>query len=102
MRVIPEISAELENFRMVQLQLNDPFAVIRRDSIEPVPIGTLIAKVFRVTGYDKDCDGSLMARLEEVDERGESTGYEVDQVGICGDIALDAPNELHILAMAKP
>ena len=65
MRPVRKITAREENFR---LEKSDQLrgAVIRRDSIEPEPSGTIILMPFRITGYDKDCDGSLMARLAAI------------------------------------
>lgn len=64
--------------------------------LEPVPIGTYIAMVFRVTGYDRDCDGSLMARLENVNADGEETGWETNCHGLYPgtDWVLDGPGDL--------
>lgn len=61
---------------------NGPFLSPKRDSIEPEPVGTIILKPFRVVGYDKDCDGSLMARLENIDKDGEETGWNVNAIGL--------------------
>jgi hypothetical protein len=97
MRIIPEIDAERENFRLVPVP-GAAFATIKRDPIEPAPVGTLVALVFRVTGYDPDCDGSLMARLEHIDSRGRATGYTVNALGITSEVALDSADELHRLA----
>lgn len=68
----------------------------RRDPVEPVPVGSYVARVFRVIGYDPDCDGSLMARLEAVNAAGEPTGWTVDRVGLSPDLAwvLDQPDAL--------
>ena len=63
MRAVREITAEMENFRIETLGgLN----VIKRDPVEPEPVGTIILMPMRVMGYDRDCDGSLMARLEMI------------------------------------
>lgn len=62
MRRIRKVTAEEEKFRMVPV--GGDFAVIRRDPVEPEPIGTIILVPMRVVGYDPDCDGSLMARFE--------------------------------------
>jgi hypothetical protein len=100
-RRFPEIGAEQENFRLEQLPgLN--MHRIRRDPVEPVPVGTHIAKIFRITGYDPDCDGSLMARLEEVDRDGKSTGWEPDCIGLFPETAvtLDTPGDLHAVSEA--
>lgn len=82
MRPVREITAAEENFRMERLQPSDPFAVIRRDSVEPEPVGTIVLMAFRVTGYDRDCDGSLMARLEHINKDGEPTGWDPTHIGL--------------------
>ena len=53
-RKIKEITIEEENFRTEQHESG--LNVIRRDPVEPVPIGTHIVMIFKVIGYDKDCD----------------------------------------------
>jgi hypothetical protein len=80
-RRVPEITPDRENFRLE-------------------PVGTYIAMVFRVTGYDRDCDGSLMARLECVDAAGETTGWTPVNLSLYPDSAwvLDGPGELDRLA----
>lgn len=92
MRPVTDIS-EVENFRVEQ---HGQFGVIRRDSIEPEPIGTLVVKVFRVTGYDRDCDGSLMAKLENIDNEGQRTGWDVSSLGLNPNdtIVVTTANEL--------
>lgn len=106
-RRIPEITAKQENFRIEPVYPVSSAAgnktayiqTIRRDPVEPVPIGTYIARVFRVTGYDQDCDGSLMARLAAVDKTGEDTGWEPTHLGLYRDSAwiVDNPDELDVL-----
>lgn len=51
-------------------------------------------------GYDPDCDGSLMARYEHVDARGEATGWEPTHLGVYphADYVLDTPDVLDRLA----
>lgn len=83
MRPVRDIS-KLENFRL-EIPAGSPFSFIRRDSIEPEPIGTIILCAFRVTGYDRDCDGSLMARLEQIDRDGETTGWRADSIEISNE-----------------
>jgi len=88
---IPEITSEEENFGIKPNTIENPdgrpitLNTLRRDSIEPVPVGTVVAKLFRITGYDVDCDGSLMARLENIDCGGESTGWTQHHMGIYDD-----------------
>ena len=81
MRPVREITAEEENFRLEQIP-NSCLKVIRRDGVKPEPEGTIILTAFRVVGYDKDCDGSLMARLEQIDNSGQITGWMVNQIGL--------------------
>lgn len=82
-RRVPEITAEQENFRLEQLEPgNDNFTIAKRDPVRPVPEGTIVVMAFRVTGYDPDCDGSLMARLENIDATGEPTGWEETAMGL--------------------
>jgi hypothetical protein len=80
-RRVPEVTAEAENFRLEPvpgLRAVRP----RRDPVEPVPTGSYVVMVFRVTGYDRDCDGSLMARLENVSADGEVTGWNPSHLGL--------------------
>lgn len=74
--------------------------VVKRDFVGPIPVGSYIACVFKVTGYDQDCDGSAMARLEQVNRAGEGTGVTQDCVGLYAncDVVLDSPEELFVLA----
>lgn len=102
MKRVPDIS-DKENCRIVPIF---PGAVtFKRDPVEPVPVGTYVAMVFKVTGYDPDCDGSLMARLAHVDENGEESGWEPTHLGLypSTDIVLEDPGELFRIADgAKP
>ncbi len=98
-RRVPEITAAQENFRTVPLFPDGSrpgMVTSRRDPVEPVPVGSYVARVFRVTGYDADCDGSLMARLEAVTADGEPTGWSVNCIGLYPDSAwvLDRPDAL--------
>lgn len=92
MRPARDITAEEENFRTEPMFPGDParsgIAVIKRDPVEPEPVGTIILRPFRITGYDKDCDGSLMARLEAIDCEGDSTGWTVNCIGIYDESTL--------------
>lgn len=67
MRKVREITSKEENFRVEPSDINPNIQFIKRDPIETEPIGTLLLMPMRVVGYDKDCDGSLMARLEMID-----------------------------------
>jgi hypothetical protein len=82
MRPVREITAEEENFRVVPHPNSLNVRVIRRDSIEPEPVGTIVLCAFRIVGYDPDCDGSLMARMEEIDMNGETTGLNLKHHGL--------------------
>lgn len=94
LRPMPEITREQENFRLESLDGN--FKVVRRDPVEPVPVGTYVVKVFRVTGYDKDCDGSLMARLAAVDSYGQTTGWAPTNLSLYPNntLVVNHPSEL--------
>ena len=37
---------------------------------------------FRITEYHPDCDGSLMAKMEQIDKDGETSGWNVDSIGL--------------------
>jgi hypothetical protein len=54
----------------------------REKIVEPVRVGTFVVRVFQVAGYDSDCDGSLMARLESVNKNGQTTGWEPRRIGL--------------------
>lgn len=90
MRPVRTITAEEENFR------TEPFfrdaqhgmQVIRRNPIEPEPVGTIILMAFRITGYCQDCDGSLLAELDHIDRNGEHTGWSPKQLGLYPDTDL--------------
>ena len=104
MKRVPEITAEQENYRLEPLAAGPGFNAVmgRRDPVEPVPVGTVIAFAFRVVGYDPDCDGSLMARLEHIDFEGKATGWEQTHLGLYPDdaVVLDDVGELGRLADA--
>lgn len=103
---LPKVTSEQENHRFVDLMTGAPavpgetrFITSKVDPIEPLPVGSYVAMVFRVTGYDPDCDGSLMARLEHVDRHGEPSGWEPTHLGLYEDtdVVLDGPGDLHDL-----
>lgn len=99
MRPVREITAAEENFRTEPVP-GLAAHTVRRDPVEPEPVGTHIAMVFRITGYDRDCDGSLMARLEQVGRDGRTTGWEAKHLGLYPDtdMVLESPGELWDLA----
>ena len=110
MRPVREITAEEENFRTEPLfRPTDPeyspelniAHVIRRDPVAPEPVGTIILMAFRVTGYDKDCDGSLMARLENINKDSEASGWTTDSHGLHpdGDLVV---TQSELTAMFEP
>lgn len=83
MRPVREITAKEENWRTEPLISGQSrFQITKRDPVEPEPVGTIVMMAFRVTGYDQDCDGSLMARLEAIDARGEMTGWCPNCIGL--------------------
>lgn len=95
MRPVRRITAEEENFRIEDV---GAFGIIRRDPIEPEPVGTIILTAFQITGYDRDCDGSLMARFRQVDCYMRPTGWEEDSIELCPDTDLViTPEELKSL-----
>jgi hypothetical protein len=100
-RRVPEITAEQENARFESLAETHGIRAFmtRVDPVEPVPVGTYVAMVFRVTGYDPDCDGHLMARLENVDASGEATGWEDKAIGLYPGLTwvVDGPGDLEAL-----
>lgn len=98
MRPVREITAEEENARTEPLAdwPGGTAVMVRRNPVEPEPVGTYVVMVFRVTGYDPDCDGSLMARLAHVDRHGRETGWEPTHLGLYPDtdLVVDHPSEL--------
>lgn len=83
MRPARKITAEEENYRTVEMIPGNPSLLTsKRDPIEPEPVGTIVLMAFRITGYDPDCDGSLMARLEQIDRDGETTGWNPKNLGL--------------------
>jgi len=88
MRPVRKITAEEENFRVERFE-GFPCGVIKRDPVEPAPVGTIIIKAFKVTGYVPDCDGSLMAQLENVDKNLVETGWSETNVGICSNSTIE-------------
>lgn len=87
MRPARKITAEEERFRVEEHPISGLY-VIRRDPREPEPVGTIVLTAFRITGYDRDCDGSLMARLQHIDGAGLATGWEQTNLGLYEDTHL--------------
>jgi hypothetical protein len=104
MRPVRKITAEEENYRTEPLASgpNVRAFITKRDPVEPEPIGTIVLTAFRVVGYDPDCDGSLMARLEHIDKDGEPTGWEQNAVGLYPDTELVVTAEELRSLFAKP
>jgi hypothetical protein len=98
MRPVRAITAEEENFRTVRFASWSGGGMVtsRRDPVEPEPVGTYVVMVFKITGYDPDCDGSLMARLASVNRHGEPTGWEPTHLGLYPDtdLVVTEPEEL--------
>ena len=70
------------------------------------PVGSYVAMVFRVTGYDPDCgetaETATMARLEQVDLDGETTGWETNCVGLYDTTGrvLNEPGDLRAVGLS--
>lgn len=90
MRLIRDIR-HLENARVVAIPELPNAITIKVDPIEPEPVGTVVLLPFRIAGFDRDCDGSLMVRMENLmrwhhSEDGlAETGWDVDSIGLDPD-----------------
>lgn len=94
MRPVRDISAIEQSW----IEKRDGISPLRCSGVEPEPVGTIVMKAFRVTGYDNDCDGSLMARLAAIDSRGDETGWTQNSIGLNPDTTLVVtPEELKAL-----
>lgn len=95
-RRVPEITAGQENARLVPFVPGTQVFTLKKDPVEPVPPGTLVALIFRVEGYDQDCDGSLMARLGRIHADGGETGWHPTALSLSPDCTwvIDSPGEL--------
>lgn len=80
MRPVREITSEMENLRSVEFAPG--METLKRDPVEPEPVGTIVLMAFRITGYKQDCDGSLMATVAHIDKDGEESGWEQDCIGL--------------------
>ena len=81
MRRVRGITAGEENFR-TELFVGENMRIIKRDFVKPEPEGTIILMAFRIMGYDQDCDGSAMARLDGIDFNGDETGAKLTHYGL--------------------
>lgn len=91
MRPVREITSEEENFRVQPI--GGGFQGVRRDPIEPEPVGTIVLMAFRITGYDRDCDGSLMARFDHIYRDGNTSGWSPKHLGLYPDSDLVVTQE---------
>lgn len=91
MRTVNDIR-DKDGFRIENL---NGMNVTRRDPIKPEPEGTLVIMAFRVTGYDPDCDGSLMARYEQIhfDNPNKTTGWAPRRLGLSPDTEIVVTKE---------
>jgi hypothetical protein len=92
MRPVRQITDEEEGFRLEphsELAVN----VIRKNPVEPEPIGTIILRAYRIVGYTPDCDGSLIARVVPVDRDGKPLDAEAVRTVIYPDRALVVTEE---------
>lgn len=102
MRPIRKITAEEENFRMVPFLPEQPdrFVTPKRDPVEPEPVGTILLLPFRITGYDQDCDGSLMGRLENLylhKDRLDSSGWDVRRISVSDGLVVTESELIEML-----
>ena len=79
MRPVRDITSEEENFRT---EAKGNFNMIKRDPVEPEPVGTIILTAWRINGYSPDCDGSLMASMDAIDSKGDETGWSTNCIGL--------------------
>lgn len=80
MRRAREITSKEKNYRLVKFAPG--CSMFKCDPIKPELIGTIVLKAFRIIGYRPDCDGSLMAELENIDMDLENTGWVENAVGL--------------------
>lgn len=81
MRPVREITADEENFRLEPTE-HTKMHIVKRDGVEPEPVGTIILTAWRITGYSPDCDGSLMAKMDAIDCNGDETGWSTNNIGL--------------------
>jgi len=44
--------------------------------------GTIVMLAFRIEGYDRDCDGTPMAQVAQIDRDGKTTGWRESHIGL--------------------
>jgi hypothetical protein len=95
----PDTNERIEPFLPDVDPTGSRFVTLKRDFVEPVPVGSYVAMVFRVVGYSPDCDGSALAEVEQVNRHGETTGWGANSLGLWEDtdVRLDGPGDLHDL-----
>jgi hypothetical protein len=98
MRLVRDIPPEEE---IARVERRGRFYIVKRNPVEPEPVGTIVLLPFEITGYEQDCDGSLMAELDnlypyelegndfDISDLG-SSGWEVSRVGINKGIVISA------------
>lgn len=96
-RRLPEVD---DGFR---LEPTGPFLIVRRNFVPPVPVGSLVVRTFRVTGWGRDCDGSALATVEAVDRYGQASGWTQACVGLDSDSwwLVDHPDDLDAVAVDR-
>jgi hypothetical protein len=80
MRKIRKVSDEEAGFGTKEV--SPGVNVIKQNPVEAEPVGTVVLLPFVITGYDPDCDGSLMARLKNINLDGQETGWEPSGLGL--------------------
>lgn len=106
-RTTREITEAEDNARLVPMSLplnQGPKRTVEMLRIDPVKReaeGTLVALVFRITGYREDSNGGLLASVEQVDQYGDETGWSADCLDLPPDsaVVLDRADRLHLLAV---
>jgi len=82
MRDVRKITPDEEKCRLEPMGVPG-MGMFKVDFVKPEPEGTLVIMLFRVTGYDRDCDGSAMARLERLGFGDmEPSGWEPTHLGL--------------------
>jgi len=101
-RKIREITAEEEKFRTEALILGNPNQrMIKRDFVEPEPIGTIVLLPFRIVGYNRDCDGSALAHLAALDNTLDTTGWSDGCIGLYPSVGMVVEEKEYLEMVAK-